>query len=89
VGAIAALVGVFAAILGAYFGYKAGEKQYALDHDKWIVDVIFKIAPMQLPTSVDVIRVLARSQALRDDAAVICRTFAVGPPDCPPLPSKQ
>jgi hypothetical protein len=84
---IAALVGAVAALIVGYIGYMVGERQHALDHDKWIADVVFKITPLGQPNSVNVIRALARSQALRDDAAVICRTFGVGPPDCPPLPA--
>jgi hypothetical protein len=87
--AIVAYIGAAAVIIAAYIGYRLGEKQYSLEHDKWIVDLIFKIVPLgsdTKPKSTDVIRVLARSKALRDDAAMICRTFGVGPPDCPPLP---
>jgi hypothetical protein len=42
--AVAAYVGAVAALIAAYLGYRAGERQYAFDHDKWLLQQIVFMA---------------------------------------------
>jgi hypothetical protein len=79
-----ALIGALGVVLGAVLGYFISEKQYQLEHKKFIGGLIITLG--QTNVAKGLARYLAASGAFGDDAIIICNTFEAGPPHCPPLP---
>jgi hypothetical protein len=83
VAAAAALAG---ALAGAYVGYTLGEKQYALELEKWRVKVIIDMGNNSNKDTVfGHATNLIKSKIMSDDnVAMICRIWPVA--NCPPPP---
>jgi hypothetical protein len=72
--AIAAYIGAIVGFVAAISAYRLGEKQYSLEHDKWMVEIIIKLS-----TSEDAkghLQYIVNSGLLNEtDRATLCKAF--------------
>jgi hypothetical protein len=83
-----AALAVVVAVVSAYSAYWAAERQYALEHDKWLADIIQRTAVNPTNVAQGVVSYLSRAKVLqKDDEELLCWLFkdANGklPANCP------
>lgn len=80
--AVAAYVGAIVGIVGVILGYWAGERQYTLEHDKWMVDVIIKLSAT--PEAKGHLKYIVDAGLLDErDRGTLCNAFKSDGTSCP------
>lgn len=80
----AAYIGAAVGLLAAFVGSVIAERAYNLEHDKWLADMITRIAVLDTKVAQGSVIYLSRAKILnKDDEQLLCWLFQLKPPACP------